>query len=198
MKAIRTMVLASAALGALAATPASASQLFKGSLSGAQENPAVPTSASGSGSVLLSDDMNSITVNLSWMGLSAPAVAAHIHCCVPVGVNGPVAIGFMPSSSTSGSLSSTYDLTSLGTYTSAFVDANGGTLESTRSAFLAGLMSGNSYLNIHSSNYPGGEIRGQVVSAVPEPATWGMMILGFGMLGGAVRYRRRTTRVHFG
>ncbi|MBY0521252.1 MAG: PEPxxWA-CTERM sorting domain-containing protein [Sphingomonas sp.] len=35
------------------------------------------------------------------------------------------------------------------------------------------------------------------VAAVPEPAAWGMMILGFAMLGGAMRYRRRTTRIAF-
>ena len=33
--------------------------------------------------------------------------------------------------------------------------------------------------------------------AVPEPATWGMMILGFGMIGGATRYSRRKTKVSF-
>lgn len=27
--------------------------------------------------------------------------------------------------------------------------------------------------------------------AVPEPATWGMMLLGFGMIGGAMRHRRK-------
>jgi hypothetical protein len=31
--------------------------------------------------------------------------------------------------------------------------------------------------------------------AVPEPATWGMMILGFGMVGASARYRRRSTKV---
>ena len=31
------------------------------------------------------------------------------------------------------------------------------------------------------------------VAAVPEPATWGMMILGFGVMGGAMRRRQRTT-----
>lgn len=36
------------------------------------------------------------------------------------------------------------------------------------------------------------------VAAVPEPATWAMLILGFGMAGGAMRYRRRSTRVVFG
>lgn len=30
-----------------------------------------------------------------------------------------------------------------------------------------------------------------LASVVPEPATWAMMILGFGMVGGAVRSRRR-------
>ena len=29
---------------------------------------------------------------------------------------------------------------------------------------------------------------------VPEPATWAMMLLGFGVIGGAMRHRRRTVR----
>jgi hypothetical protein len=33
--------------------------------------------------------------------------------------------------------------------------------------------------------------------AVPEPATWGMMMLGFGALGGAMRRQRATARVRF-
>jgi hypothetical protein len=32
-------------------------------------------------------------------------------------------------------------------------------------------------------------IDGVTVAAVPEPATWGMMILGFGLIGGALRRR---------
>ncbi len=35
-------------------------------------------------------------------------------------------------------------------------------------------------------------------NAVPEPATWAMMIGGFGAIGGAMRYRRRKTAVSFG
>ena len=34
---------------------------------------------------------------------------------------------------------------------------------------------------------------GIAISPVPEPATWGMMLLGFGMVAGAARYRRRST-----
>lgn len=33
--------------------------------------------------------------------------------------------------------------------------------------------------------------------AVPEPATWAMMLIGFGMMGAAIRYRRRSTAVTF-
>lgn len=33
------------------------------------------------------------------------------------------------------------------------------------------------------------------VSGVPEPASWAMMLGGFGMVGGAMRYRRRRTKV---
>lgn len=33
--------------------------------------------------------------------------------------------------------------------------------------------------------------------AVPEPATWGMMILGFGAIGGAMRTNRRKAKVSF-
>ncbi len=30
-------------------------------------------------------------------------------------------------------------------------------------------------------------------AAVPEPGTWAMMLVGFGMIGGTARYRRRKT-----
>jgi hypothetical protein len=35
------------------------------------------------------------------------------------------------------------------------------------------------------------------ITAVPEPATWAMMFLGFAMVGGAARYRRRETKVAY-
>ncbi len=36
------------------------------------------------------------------------------------------------------------------------------------------------------------------VGGVPEPATWAMMLTGFGMVGGATRYRRRKTAIALG
>jgi hypothetical protein len=34
-------------------------------------------------------------------------------------------------------------------------------------------------------------------SAVPEPATWAMMLVGFGMMGASMRYRRRSTKAAY-
>ena len=56
-----------------------------------------------------------------------------------------------------------------------------------------------------SSTFPGqvNRLRGNVQigavqsGAVPEPATWAMMIGGFGAIGGAMRYRRRKVAVSF-
>jgi hypothetical protein len=33
---------------------------------------------------------------------------------------------------------------------------------------------------------------GSITSTIPEPATWGMMLLGFALSGSAIRRRRRT------
>lgn len=37
-----------------------------------------------------------------------------------------------------------------------------------------------------------------VTAAVPEPGTWAMMLVGFGLVGGAARYRRRSTTLAYG
>lgn len=36
-----------------------------------------------------------------------------------------------------------------------------------------------------------------IATAVPEPATWGMMILGFGLIGSQLRSRKRQTKISF-
>jgi hypothetical protein len=54
---------------------------------------------------------------------------------------------------------------------------------------LSGAAAGRAYLNIHTTEFPNGEIRGFLI-AVPEPGTWAMMILGFGIAGASLRRRR--------
>jgi hypothetical protein len=54
--------------------------------------------------------------------------------------------------------------------------------------------SGLSYINIHTTNTPGGEIRGQI-AAIPEPGTLELVGAGLAGLGAARRMRRsRATR----
>lgn len=51
------------------------------------------------------------------------------------------------------------------------------------------------YLSRGNGSY-GGNIS-FVPTVVPEPAVWGMMIAGIGLIGGLARYRRRSTRVAY-
>jgi hypothetical protein len=59
---------------------------------------------------------------------------------------------------------------------------------------VAALLAGDTYINIHTTGFPGGEIRG-FLSAVPEPATWAMMLIGFLGLGFLAHRRRREAKL---
>jgi len=166
-----------AVLALLLPSAASAAVIYTGTLLGANEVP--PSGSGGTGSIVVTLNGNSLTVNESFSGLTTPAAAAHIHCCGPVGVNEPVAVPFTGfPSTTSGTYVMTFDLTLAATYTAAFVTASGGTAAGAEAALIAALNSGQTYANIHDMTFPGGEIRGQLV-AVPEPATVGLLLLGF-------------------
>jgi len=165
-------------------------------LTGNQEVP--PTGSPGIGSALVTVDTvsNLMTVNVSFSGLLSPTIASHIHCCAPPGVNAMVATavptfpGF-PLGVMTGTYLQTFDLTLASTYNPAFITAHGGTVAGAQAAFIAGLVSGQTYLNIHTAQFPGGEIRGQL-QAVPEPAT--LLLLATGVMGaaGALRKRRKS------
>ena len=74
-------------------------------------------------------------------------------------------------------------------YNPAFVTAQGG-LANAEAAFIAGLIAGETYLNIHTNVFPGGEIRGFV--AVPEPTIALLVALGLVAVGFVSRRRRRS------
>ena len=179
------------AAATIAPTQTVAATLFTTTLSGANETIPNASTATGTGTLTLATDQNSLSLFLSWSGLTGgPATGAHIHCCALPGANGPVAIDFGPPAVATGSLTRSYDLTLVGTYRAGFLAANGGTVASARTALLAGLVGGQTYFNVHNAQFPGGEIRGQL-AAVPDSATWGMMIVGFGVVGSTMRMRRR-------
>jgi hypothetical protein len=100
----------------------------------------------------------------------------------------PTFPGF-PAGVTFGTYSHVFDLTSASSWNPAFVTANGG-LAAAEIVFENGVAAGRSYFNIHTVNFPGGEIRGFLVpAAIPEPAS--MILLGTGLMSLAARYRRR-------
>jgi hypothetical protein len=60
-------------------------------------------------------------------------------------------------------------------------------------SFLDMLQGGLAYVNVHTALNPGGAVRGQLiqVSAVPEPSTYAMLLLGVAALGFVARRRQR-------
>lgn len=58
-------------------------------------------------------------------------------------------------------------MTDASSYNPAFVAAHGGTVPGAEAALLTGLLAGQAYLNIHTTMFPGGEIRGVLLQARP-------------------------------
>ncbi|MFO1499610.1 MAG: CHRD domain-containing protein [Verrucomicrobiota bacterium] len=116
---------------------------FQVTLSGASERPnPVTTPATGSGTLTLAGDQLAYAIKYS--GLSAAATAGHIHGPATTEQAVGVLIAFPNVTGTEGTLSGTLTL---------------------NAATIQALQGGLAYVNIHTGNNPGGEIRGQVVPA---------------------------------
>jgi hypothetical protein len=190
------LALILAASLSLPATSANAAIIvFSGSFSGTQEFPPNASPGTGLVTVTVDDVLNTMMVDVAWSNLLSPTTVAHIHCCAPLGTNAGVATGVptfpgFPAGVTSGTYNATFNMTLATSFNPAFVTAQGGTTASAFNALINGMLTSNAYFNIHTSQFPGGEIRAQL-SPVPEPSTWAMLLLGFAAVGLTIRRARK-------
>lgn len=128
------------------AQTARADSIFTATLDGAQK----PTASTATGfGMVIGGKLKGL--------VGGPATVSHIHCCAPLGSNAAVLFPFtgVPNG-TSGSIPE---------QTFAITPAQAAQLE-------AGMM----YFNVHDAEFPGGEIRGQILpAATPEPASLGLL-----------------------
>jgi hypothetical protein len=112
-------------------------QSMKVTLAGSQEVPPVTTSASGTGSIMVSPD-GLVSGSVTTVGVDG--TMAHIHEA-PMGQNGPVIVPFAKTADGVWSVPAGAKLSD---------------------AQLQSLKSGSLYINVHSAANKGGEIRGQL------------------------------------
>jgi hypothetical protein len=171
---MRRVVLVSITSLALVVAPWAASAAIidlEASMDCAQANAGIGTcdlggSGTGSASITFDDETNLLSWNISWSGLSAPVTAAHFHGPALPDENAGVTVGF--------------DHTINPNVGSATLDA----------VQAAELLNELWYINVHSSNFPAGEIRGQV-TLVPEPGMLALLGASLAMFGAAYRRHRR-------
>jgi hypothetical protein len=172
---------------------------FTAVLSGANENPANNSTATGLATIVLDPTAQTLTISATYSGLGSNATMAHIHCCASAPFNNtnigvatiPPAFPGFTLGMTSGTYGPmTFDLTLPGIYNPSFVTAQGG-LAQAEAALIAGIETERTYFNIHTVNFGGGEIRG-FLNPVPLPAALPLFATGLGALG-LLGWRRKKT-----
>jgi hypothetical protein len=124
-------------------------------LSGGEEVPILLTGAVGTAVVSVDPTSEELSVTLSLFNFSTGTTAGHIHVA-PKGISGPVVINFPIPTGRTGDLPLTFRVGA-----SAFVPRPEIGIATMADAIQA-IVGGNSYVNIHTSQFPAGEIRGQL------------------------------------
>ncbi|KQQ96625.1 CHRD domain-containing protein [Massilia sp. Leaf139] len=192
MKQNLSLLALAAALALVPAASQAQTTIIKAVASGPAESP--PNGSPGSSVASFEIDGNLMRAEVPFRDLLGTVVAAHIHCCTTAAFTGtaPIALPFddFPTGVTNGLYSQAFDLTDASIYAPDFLAAFGGTPAAASTALIDAITANTVYLNIHTTEFPAGEIRGFLVAApIPEPATWGM--LGLGLAGMGLMARRR-------
>jgi hypothetical protein len=171
-------------LWALSTTGQAQTFIYDASLSGPAESPPNASPGTGFAEVTVNPTTNLLTVHVTFSGLTGPTTASHIHAPTPTPLTGTAGVatqtpsftGF-PLGVTSGTFDNSFDMSLSSTWNPAYVTATGGTVAGAESTFVAALSGGEAYLNIHTTTFNGGEIRGFLL-AVPEPGTISLLAMG--------------------
>lgn len=156
------LLLAASLVGAIFVSPANAaSRTYTAHLSADQEvaDPAVESDATGQATFKVSKDGTGIEYRLIVANIEN-VMQAHIHMA-PAGENGDVVAFLYPSEPPARLVPGRSDgVLATGTITSE--DLRGPLAGATLDDLLAAFDAGNAYVNVHTQQYPAGEIRGQI------------------------------------
>jgi hypothetical protein len=183
----------------LAAAPVT----FIADLTGPSEEPPNASPGSGFAEITIDSVLHTLRVVVTFSDLTAFNTAALIHVINgpgdanladtigPVATTTPTFPGF-PSGTTAGSYDQTLDGTLASSYRGGWITDSGGTTALAEAALFSGIVEGRAYLNIHTTNFPAGEIRGFLndtpPAPIPEPTT--LLLFGTTAAGlGLARWR---------
>jgi hypothetical protein len=155
----RALTLAIAGLFVLLVSAAQAQAqvvTFTAQLNGGNEVPGVVTGSAGTSTVTWNTATKTGTYRVEVYNMPVGTTASHIHAGA-VGVGGPVIINFTVPV---GGISNDYALS--GTFACSDVTVRAPQGINSCEDFEQALLLGNTYVNVHSTANPGGEIRGQL------------------------------------
>jgi hypothetical protein len=146
----------------ISATPSSAQVVnLTATLTGAEETTATPgvlgllTGAVGTATVSVDATNEEVAVQLQLFNFATGTSAGHIHVG-PRGVAGPVVLSFPIPAGRTGDLPLSFRLGSAAFAAQPQIGIN------TMQDLIQAIVGGGAYVNIHTSQYPAGEIRGQL------------------------------------